>query len=144
MLTENDGARKVIGRQMLEQINTYQENYMADYGFESVLVHYRQNFLMERLGELRPKVILEIGCGADLLYGAWHKTGKLADCWLTVEPAQNFYMLAKQSNLSNYYVVEGFFEDCIDKVLSIMPCEPGVIICSCLLVVVLTNRILSL
>ena len=45
----------------------YQTAYLADYGFESVMVHYRQQLLLERLDKLRPKIVVEIGCGSELL-----------------------------------------------------------------------------
>lgn len=114
-------------------IDLYSSNYLDDYGFESVMVTYRRKLLLERLHLHRPQVVLEIGCGTELLYEAWLKEGGLAECWLIVEPARQFCEVARASGLPNLHVVGEFFENAIDQVQNITPRQPDVVICSALL-----------
>ena len=56
-------------------IDKYQAAYVANYGFESVMVRYRRKMLLSRLQSLRPKHIVEVGCGSELLYGHYLQRG---------------------------------------------------------------------
>ena len=111
----------------------YQTAYLADYGFESVMVHYRQQLLLERLDKLRPKIVVEIGCGSELLYTAWLQRGGSATCWIIVEPAEQFAEIARKSNLPNLHVIQGFFEQAVPEVMKNLPKQPDLVICSGLL-----------
>lgn len=111
----------------------YQTAYLADYGFESVMVHYRQKLLLERLDKLRPNIVVEIGCGSELLYAAWLQRGGSATCWIIVEPAEQFAEIAHKSNLPNLHVIQGFFEQAVPEVVKILPKQPDLVICSGLL-----------
>jgi 2-polyprenyl-3-methyl-5-hydroxy-6-metoxy-1,4-benzoquinol methylase len=111
----------------------YQEAYMADYGFEGVMVHYRRKLLLERLNKFHPAVVVEIGCGSELLYEKWHRLGKKVECWIIVEPAEYFADIARASDLPNLYVVNEFFENAAGLVQSRLPRQPEMVICSSLL-----------
>ncbi len=111
----------------------YQSAYLNDYGFESVMVHYRRELLLERLDELRPEVVIEIGCGSELLYDAWAKRGARAKCWVVVEPAEHFAEIARSSKLENLHVVQDFFEKAVLSVLRHLTRTPDLVICSSLL-----------
>lgn len=117
-----------------ERAKRYQSAYMADYGFESVMVRYRRKLLLERLNKFRPEVVVEVGCGAELLYEEWLKTGvRRAKCWLIVEPADQFADKAHASNLPNLHVVNEFVEKAFPVLKSILPRKPDMVICSSLL-----------
>jgi hypothetical protein len=116
-----------------ERADQYHSAYMADYGFESVMVHYRRELLLERLNKLRPKVIVEIGCGSELVYDTWLQRGGSAECWVIVEPAEQFASIVSNSNLPNLHVISDFFEHAMPEVRNCLPRQPDLVICSCLL-----------
>lgn len=111
----------------------YQSAYMADYGFESVMVHYRRELLLERLDKLQPKVVVEIGCGSELLYDTWLQRGGGAECWVIVEPAEQFAEIARNSNSLNLHVICDFFEHAVTEVKGCLPRQADMVICSGLL-----------
>lgn len=111
----------------------YQRAYLADYDFERVMVHYRRRLLIERLELHRPEVIVEIGCGSELLFEHWLDSGGHADHWIIVEPAHRFALIARESQLPNLHVLEDFFENVVARIQSLLPREPDLVICSCLL-----------
>ncbi|NTW98368.1 MAG: class I SAM-dependent methyltransferase [Geobacteraceae bacterium] len=117
----------------LSRADQYQSAYLADYGFESVMVHYRRKLLLERLEKYRPAIVVEIGCGSELLYEAWLKQGGAAERWVTVEPASQFAELARTSNLPKLQVICDFFENAVDEAKKKLTSEPDMVICSCLL-----------
>lgn len=116
-----------------DRAEKYQSAYMADYGFEGVMVHYRRKLLLERLSKFRPAVVVEIGCGSELLYEGLLKAGGGAECWIIVEPADQFADIARASNLPNLHVVSEFFENAVDEVQKHLPHQPDMVICSGLL-----------
>ncbi|MBF0160195.1 MAG: class I SAM-dependent methyltransferase [Magnetococcales bacterium] len=116
-----------------DRIVSYQQEYLSDYGFEQVMVHYRQQMLLQRLEAIQPRRVLEVGCGYELLIDAYAQRGGQADCWVIVEPGDIFYNRAMASPCQNLHVVHGFLEASSDKILSILPEEPDYIICSGLL-----------
>lgn len=116
-----------------KSIQAYESAYLSDFGFESVMVAYRQQLLLDRLNRFRPNVVVEIGCGSKLLYEVWQKQGGEASSWIIVEPAEHFYELARSSGLSNLHVIKDFFENAVDRVLKIMCNPPCMVICSSLL-----------
>ena len=111
----------------------YQTAYLADYGFEKTMVHYRRRLLLERLTLHNPAVVVEVGCGTELLYEAWRQSGGRVDCWLIVEPAMQFAEKARDSGLPHLHVVQDFFENAGSAVRAILPRAPDWIICSSLL-----------
>ena len=114
-------------------IDLYSSNYLDDYGFESVMITYRRKLLLDSLHLHRPQVVIEIGCGTELLYEAWLKEGGPAECWLIVEPARQFFEVARASGLPNLHVLGEFFENAISQVRAILPRAPDWVICSSLL-----------
>jgi SAM-dependent methyltransferase len=116
-----------------ERAAKYQAAYLADYGFESVMVHYRRNLVLERLEQVRPKRVIEIGCGSELLYERWLELGGSAESWVIVEPAEQFSEIARQSGLPNLTVLRAFFEDAVTEITERMPDGPDLVICSGLL-----------
>jgi len=114
-------------------IASYEKAYHSDYGFESVMVFYRRKFLLERLNILKPKTVLEIGCGSELLYKHYCDQVGLVDKWVIVEPGRQFAETARSSNLPNLIVIESFFEDAVEQVHALMPCAPDFVVCSGLL-----------
>jgi dTDP-3-amino-3,4,6-trideoxy-alpha-D-glucose transaminase len=101
------------------RIVLYEHAYLADYGFESVLVTARQRMVTEVVGRHRPVVAVEIGCGADMLYRTLVRCGLRVGRWVVVEPAPRFVAEARRlaSEHDEVRVVEGFFEDVADQVL---------------------------
>jgi hypothetical protein len=111
----------------------YELAYRADYGFEAVMVRYRRMLLLERLQLHRPRAVVEIGCGAELLYGAWRDQAGPVDRWIIIEPASGFAAGARGSGLPNLQVVEDFCENAVEAVRGLLPSPPDFIVCSCLL-----------
>lgn len=114
----------------MRDINHYQTNYMADYGFERVMVACRRRVLLERLLKIQPKIIVEVGCGSELLYEHHLKQSDMVDFWVIVEPGEKFCEMARLHNLPNLHVIQGFFEESDAMVLEILPRLPDMVICS--------------
>lgn len=111
----------------------YQSAYMADYGFERTMVQYRRKLVLERLERYRPTVVVEIGCGSELLYEAWLNQGGESEHWVTVEPASQFAEQARAAGLPNHHVIRDFFENAKGDVDALLPRKPDMVICSGLL-----------
>lgn len=111
----------------------YQLAYLSDYGFERDMVHYRRELLLDRLDDLQPSIVVEIGCGSELLYEAWLRRGGKAECWVTIEPAEQFAHNAITSGLPGLHVIRDFFECAVPEVKAILPRSPDWVICSSLL-----------
>lgn len=118
---------------MRRDLGKYSQNYESDYGFEAVVVAYRQRLLIERLKSLQPAVVVEVGCGSDMLYEAWLRAGGTSECWVVVEPAERFAAKAADANLPRLHVIQDYFEDAATEVLGTLPRRPDLIICSSLL-----------
>ena len=115
------------------RINQYQKNYLASYGFEEQMVKYRRKLLLERLIAIKPKTVVEIGCGSELLYQHYFEQKGKIDQWIIVEPGNVFFDIAKKSELPNLIPILGFFEDCISEIKMNLKCKPDMIIMSSLL-----------
>jgi hypothetical protein len=118
---------------MTRDIGAYASAYLADYGFEQVLVGFRQRVIMQRLRRHRPAVVLEIGCGADLLYAGYLAEAQPVECWMIVEPSDRWAAQARAAKLPGLVVVEGFMEESIDKVRRLLPRPPDLVISSSVL-----------
>jgi hypothetical protein len=116
-----------------KRINQYQETYRSQYGFEAEMVKYRRKFVMERLCVIRPKVVLEVGCGAELLYQHYLQIAGEAERWVIVEPASEFHAVAAASGLPNLLALQGFLEDSADRLRECLPTPPDMIIISSVL-----------
>jgi 2-polyprenyl-3-methyl-5-hydroxy-6-metoxy-1,4-benzoquinol methylase len=91
---------------------TYGDSYLANYGFESVLVRVRQNSVLEQLGLSADSAIVEVGCGADLLVERLPTTQPFRR-WVIVEPNAAFAAAARDhaSHDTRVHVIEQFFEE---------------------------------
>jgi len=114
-------------------ISRYEERYSSDYGFEAVMVAYRRQLLLERLNQVNPDVVVEIGCGSELLYEAWCESGGRATSWVIVEPGEKFAECVRSVKLPNMHVIQDYFEISISKIESLCPRVPDMVICSCVL-----------
>ena len=119
----------------LERSKIYQDRYEADYDFESVMVAARQRLILDLLKKTAPKVVIEVGCGMDMLAGRVHDCGIPVEQWIIVEPASRFYEKAKRLSLdrTRIDVVPGFFEDSADILREKCVAPPNFIVCSGLL-----------
>ena len=115
---------------MKRDIERYQQNYVAQHGFEAVLVQYRQRLLIERLQELQPRVVLEVGCGPNLVYAHHLRLGGEEIAWIIVEPAHAWCASALEKKLPGLRVVEGFMERSVDSVIAALPRTPDLVICA--------------
>lgn len=118
---------------MTRDLSLYESAYLADYGFESVMVAYRRRMLLERLAQHAPKFVIEIGCGSELLYQHYLVHADPVDRWIVVEPGEQFAGAARAANLPNLHVIQAFFEDASEQISALMPVPPQLIICSSLL-----------
>jgi SAM-dependent methyltransferase len=115
---------------MKRDIERYQQDYIAQHGFEAVLVQYRQRLLIERLQTLWPKVVLEVGCGPNLVYAHYLRMGGDEMAWIIVEPAPAWCASAREKKLPGMLVVEGFMEESVDAVIAALPRAPDLVICA--------------
>ncbi len=112
------------------RINQYQEKYLTQFGFEAEMVKYRRKLVMERMDVLQPKVVVEVGCGSDLLYRHYLETHEEVERWIIVEPGSEFYGIASASGLPNLIAIQAFFEDSIKQLQECLPKSPDMIIIS--------------
>lgn len=114
---------------MEKSISTYTQEYLNNYSFESEMVRYRRQLVLERLAHLAPRTVIELGCGSELLAAHHRDQGGSWDAWIIVEPSETFAAQARAAELADVTVVEAFFED----VAGDLPAQPDVILCSGLL-----------
>ena len=117
------------------RITQYESRYLQDYGFEATMVAARQRLVLELLRKARPKVVLEISCGIDLLGRRVGEAGLAPDQWVIVEPAEKFHAAAQALTIPGTRVdaIRGFFEDSVDAIRGCCTRPPDFIICSGLL-----------
>lgn len=115
------------------RVDQYQEIYLNQYGFESLMVKYRRKLVMERMLTVKPKVVVEVGCGSELLYQHYLQAVGEVERWVIVEPSSEFYVLAAASGLPNLVAIQGFFEETIQQVKEHLPMPPDIIIMSSML-----------
>ncbi|MBE0475319.1 methyltransferase domain-containing protein [Rhodoferax sp.] len=115
------------------RITQYQQNYFSQYGFEAAMVKYRRKLVMERLAAIRPKTVLEVGCGAELLYQHHVQAAGPVERWIVVEPGQEFHQVAASSGLPNLLAIQGFFEDVTSQIKDQLGTPPDLIIISSVL-----------
>ena len=94
-------------------ISAYEIAY-TDSNFEVVQAHYRKRMLLDLLHKLKPKRILEIGCGLQTLAIDYVD----ADYFCVVEPGHQFYEKAQQDtkSLPKVRVVQGLIEEVFAKI----------------------------
>ncbi len=125
----------------VDRIGRYGRAYREAYGFEAVLVTCRQRLLGDIVRDLRPRRVLEVGCGVDLL--AEHvisleqdfPTGPLFERWVTIEPDRVFgdRMEALSTMEPRCSIVRGLLEDTTAEAISTCGAVPDLIICASLL-----------
>ena len=127
--------RERVAEPVKRDIGKYESAYLADYDFESVLVAYRRRLLLERLAARAPRTVVEVGCGDDLLYAHHVAQGNRVGQWIVVEPGQRFVegARAQKDRLPNLEVVQGFLEDEVETVRSLLGGAPYLVVCSGLL-----------
>lgn len=118
-----------------QRIAEYEKRYVAEYGFEAVMVSARQRLVLEVLGKIRPRVVLEAGCGIDMLASRAQKAGLPLEQWVIVEPSQRFCEAARAVRMEHARVdvIRGFFEDSVDIIRQRCIRPPDFIVCSGLL-----------
>jgi SAM-dependent methyltransferase len=121
----------------LNKILSYENAYLADYGFEKVLVKARQQVVIDCLTQYQPKYVLEVGCGTDLLSDLIPEINLDIKQWVTVEPSPAFAQVAldakKRGQVPGLEVVQGFIEESEKQVRDIFKSPPDFVICSGLL-----------
>lgn len=115
---------------MERDIERYTEDYLAHYGFEQVLVEYRRRVVLDQLHAVGPSVVLEVGCGSELLYRHYLQHAAAVERWVVIEPARVFCADARQAALPGMTVVEGFLEQSLPAVIDALPRPPDLVICS--------------
>lgn len=115
---------------MTRDIAQYESAYLADYGFESVMVAYRRRMLLERLAQYTPRTVVEIGCGSELLYRHYLEQGGQVEQWIIVEPGEQFANTARAADLPKLQVIQAFFEDVTEQIRERLPAPPQLIVCS--------------
>ena len=97
-----------------ERIETYAELYCdpSNYAFEHTLVRFRQQSQLQYLFRHKANIIVEVGCGSDLLCTAARSAGLTFVSWIIVEPSRKFAFEAMKqtAGLTHVEVVEAFFE----------------------------------
>jgi SAM-dependent methyltransferase len=118
-----------------ERIDQYADLYLEEYGFETAMVSARQRLILELLERTRPKVVLEIGCGIDLLAARMEKARVPVAQWIIVEPAERFFDAARSLKMgaTRLDVIRGFFEDSVEAVRACCTQAPDLVVCSGLL-----------
>lgn len=96
-----------------KRIAGYADTYLADYGFETVMVAARQRLALDVIRARAPATVLEAGCGADLLALAAARADIGFARWVAVEPSETFLAIARDGARMEprFSVVPGFFED---------------------------------
>ena len=117
------------------RIVQYETRYLDDYGFEAVMVAARQRLVLEVLRKAAPTVVLEVGCGIDLLGERVRTAGLAIEQWIIIEPGERFFNAAQALKIPNARVdvIRGFVEDSIDLIRERCIRQPDFIVCSGLL-----------
>ena len=116
----------------LDQITAYADAYVADYGFEAAMVQARQRLVVEILARERPRRVVEVGCGMDMLHRKARAAGLAVDKWLIVEPAAHFFECARRyaDTVPDLIVARGFFENSVDAIRHALQDAPDMILLS--------------
>src|SRR5262245_33914759 len=95
----------------------YARNLMNDTGFENTCIRARQNFNIRQLRRIRPRRILEIGCGNDLLFDRAVEADIPFECWTVIEPASALCDLCRERSQfeSRLVVIESLCEEAAPK-----------------------------
>ncbi|MFA5060558.1 MAG: methyltransferase domain-containing protein [Candidatus Omnitrophota bacterium] len=118
-----------------KRIKLYPGIYLADYGFEKNAVASRQRIALETLQQKKPVIVVEVGCGADLLYKKALKARLSIKQWIIVEPSAKFAQVAKRSAQKKIplFVIQNFLEDAAQDIREITHGPIDFIVCTGLL-----------
>jgi 2-polyprenyl-3-methyl-5-hydroxy-6-metoxy-1,4-benzoquinol methylase len=133
----DDGEEAAAGTAGTKQgrIARYESIYGSSYGFEGVMVAARRRLILELLHSAPHDVIVEVGCGSDLLVERAAADGLSWNRWVIVEPAPGFVTLARDAarRHEGVVVVKGFIEDAVAQVCSATGRGADVVLCSSVL-----------
>ena len=115
----------------MRDISDYTANYLDNYDFERVMVHYRRKLVLERLNHYSPEHIVEIGCGSELQSIAYRSQGGQWKSWTIVEPSSEFAAIARNCGFDDVFVINEHFEEAVSRI-ECLP-TPSMILCSGLL-----------
>jgi 2-polyprenyl-3-methyl-5-hydroxy-6-metoxy-1,4-benzoquinol methylase len=124
----------LTGADRRERAREYADRYSGDYGFEHTMVRTRQNVVLELLNRWEHPLVIEIGCGSELLVERYVEK-RAFERWIVVEPSAEFagMAVAAQTHVSDLFVVDDFFESATDRITALCPRPPDVILCSSVL-----------
>ena len=108
VLLKNDKARDIA---------KYAQDYIhADNDFESVMVHFRRQKVLEILNHYKPKHILEIGCGVRSIFDFYLDY----ELFIVVEPSELFCDSITKSKHFNpkITIINDFLENQLDTLKS--------------------------
>ena len=101
---------------MKRDIERYTKIYLDD-EFEAYAVFYRRKKVLEILDNYKPKNVLEIGCGAESVFGHYKNYDKA----YIVEPSEEFCSINKKADFFNdkITIINDFAENTYDKLKGI-------------------------
>jgi 2-polyprenyl-3-methyl-5-hydroxy-6-metoxy-1,4-benzoquinol methylase len=96
------------------------------------MVAARQRVVVEALERRGPGVVLEVGCGIEMLGERVHAAGLPVEQWIIVEPNERFLHAARALKMgrTRVEVIHGFFEDSGEAVRRCWLRPPDFIVCS--------------
>ena len=117
------------------RIERYALAYEHDYDFEAVMVAARQRQVAAFLAARRPRIVVEAGCGTELLCRRAEELDIPFERWVIVEPSRRFAAGARARACASgrVAVVESFLEDAVVAVTDEGGAGADVVICSSLL-----------
>ena len=118
-----------------ERIARYAAAYEGEYDFEAVMVAARQRQVLEFLEAVQPRIVVEAGCGMDLLSVRAEECGVPFERWVVVEPSERFAAEAAAHVLRSprVAVVESFLEDAVEAARKECGGPADAVLCSSLL-----------
>lgn len=129
----------VPGQRDQAAIAEYARAYSENYGFERVMVSTRRRPIVAWLNRHRPKSVVEVGCGSDLLVEAADVAGVPFSTWIIVEPSEEFVRIAADRTThdsrlhSRVHVVHDFIEQAVERVEELCPDKADAVVCSSVL-----------
>jgi 2-polyprenyl-3-methyl-5-hydroxy-6-metoxy-1,4-benzoquinol methylase len=96
------------------------------------MVAARQKLILDMFQTAKPNVVVEIGCGTDLLYKKAIDLELPIKQWIIVEPSDQFIRVAKQTGESKIklYAIHDFIEDSVSIVNETCESPPDFVVCS--------------
>ena len=118
-----------------ERIANYEATYLSDYGFESVMVAARRRLILEMLRMSAHDVVVEVGCGPDLLVDSAAASGLTWSRWIVVEPGVRFASIAERAaqRHAGITVLNAFVEDAVEQVRRFTDRGADIVLCSSVL-----------